>query len=436
MKKVGGLSLCLVLMFSCSGNFDTISRHTVESDVITVGILSDLQLPTNATSNDLYVINTQKAMKYFKSKNIDVLINAGDLTNVSDDSSYAPYTEALESTFGSDRPVTVQVMGNHDYWNELGKAETLTKLRERFTKATGDLPWTHKVVNGYHFLAISPANGNMDGAYGLIKNKIRAALDSAVESDPQKPIFVVTHQNPQGTVYGSEDWGNRDLTEIFSDYPQIISFSGHSHFSLLDERSLWQGSFTAINTQSVSYIELEEGKENGSIPPDAEASPMVLIMEIRTDEIRFIRYNLAKEREEKEDWILALPLQPNKFRYTTDARKKAAIAPVFSADALNAGIETTVLKQGSGKEAAAFRFSAASHNDFVHSYQVKFSAEGKSKTYAYFSDFCAGLDSMTANPTFAFPKNLKAGTYSVEITAVESFGKESSQTITGSVTVK
>lgn len=437
MKPVGSFLLCTFLLFSCGGNFDGISKYTVRGNVITVGIMSDLQLPAKAKDNNLYAINTKKALEYFKSREIDILINAGDIADLSDDSAYSPYKNYLESVFGNNRPVTVQVMGNHDYRNDYGKADTLKKLRERFTDMTGDDPWTHKVVNGYHFLAISPANGSMDGSYGLIKNKIRAEIDAAVTENPDKPVFIVTHQHPENTVCGSDEWGNEDLTEIFSEYPQIISFSGHSHYSLFDERSIWQGSFTAINTQCVSYVELESGKENGSIPPREEDSPMVLIMEIHPDKIRITRYNLAKDRNEKDDWIIFLPVNPDNFLYTTEQRIKEAVAPVFPAEAVDAGIEPAVLKSdNSGKETAGFRFAAATHPDFVHSYKVKFSSGSDSKTYSYFSDFCAGPDAMSPYPTFAFPKALKAGTYSIEITAIESYGKESTQKITGSLSVK
>lgn len=437
MKFTGSCLVCLFLLLSCGGNFDGVSKYTVRGDVITVGIMSDLQLPVDAKDNNLYAINTKKALEYFKSREIDVLINAGDLTDLSADSAYAPYKNYLDSVFGSDRPVTVQVMGNHDYWNDTGKADTLSKLRDRFTRMTGDQPWSHKVVNGYHFLAISPANGNMDGSYGLIKNKIRAEIDAAVKENPDKPVFIVTHQHPEKTVYGSDEWGNKDLTEIFSEYPQIISFSGHSHYSLFDERSIWQGRFTAVNTQCVSYVELESGKENGSIPPHEEDSPMVMIMEIHPDEIRITRYNLAKEREEKDDWMISLPVNPDNFLYTTEKRVNKAVAPVFTAEAVGEGVTAAVIKEDdSEKETAGFRFAAATHPDFVHSYNVKFSSGNESKTYSYFSDFCAGPDIMTPYPAFAFPKELKPGSYRIEITAVESFGKESQQKITGTVTVK
>ena len=88
------------------------------------------------------------------------------------------------------------------------------------------------------------------------EKKIKIAL----EDNDTKPIFVTTHFPPYNTVYGSLEWGNKILAECFKKYPQIINFSGHSHYSLIDERSIYHKDCTAIQTQSLSYIELEYGK--------------------------------------------------------------------------------------------------------------------------------------------------------------------------------
>ena len=433
-KRFSGFFLCLILSVSCGGQFSEIQRFSINKETLTVGIMSDLQIPENAADDNLYVANTKKALEYFRSQNIDILINAGDLTDLSANSSYDPYSQLIQTVFADKRPVTVQVMGNHDYWNSYGKAETLQKLRNRFQEMAGDAPWSHKTVNGYHFLAISPVNGAMDGSYALIEDKIRAEIETAVAENPKNPVFVVTHQHPEDTIYGSDDWGNAALTKIFADYPQIVSFSGHSHYSLLDERSVWQGSFTAFNTQCVSYVELEKGKENGSIPPCAEDSPMVMIMEISSDELKIRRYNLAEEREEKSPWIISLPLTPSEFRYTTEKRLAAATAPVFPESATASGVKPTTVKTD-GKSVAGFTFTAAEHPDFVHSYEAEFSGNGQTITAAFFSDFCAGLDKMSPNPSFAVPAALKPGEYDVKITAVESFGKKSANQVTGKLTV-
>ena len=84
----------------------------------------------------------------------------------------------------------------------------------------------------------------------------------------KKPIFITTHFNAKDTVYGAEYFFAKSLRELFNKYQNIIHFSGHSHYSLIDERSIWQKEFTSIQTQSISYTELDPGFENGIYPCD------------------------------------------------------------------------------------------------------------------------------------------------------------------------
>ncbi len=92
------------------------------------------------------------------------------------------------------------------------------------------------------------------------KTRIREELDKTVLDDPTKPIFVITHLNPMDSVYGSDAWGNADIHDVLQDYPRVISLSGHFYYTVANERSIWQGNYTAMSTQSLDYIELEEIK--------------------------------------------------------------------------------------------------------------------------------------------------------------------------------
>ena len=65
-----------------------------------------------------------------------------------------------------------------------------------------------------------------------------------MKDDPtkdQKPIFVITHVNPIYTCYGSDIWGNKGIFDALKNYRNVISISGHSHYSIIDDKSVWQG---------------------------------------------------------------------------------------------------------------------------------------------------------------------------------------------------
>lgn len=58
-------------------------------------------------------------------------------------------------------------------------------------------------------------------------------------------------------MYGSEKWGagftDTRLKDILNQYPQVILFSGHSHYLLNHPRAIYQDGFTMVNTGSVAY---------------------------------------------------------------------------------------------------------------------------------------------------------------------------------------
>ncbi|MEG0229602.1 MAG: hypothetical protein RR640_03255, partial [Oscillospiraceae bacterium] len=98
-------------------------------------------------------------------------------------------------------------------------------------------------------------------------------------------IFFTQHEHLPNTVYGSEDWSDGTLYDILKNYPQIVTFSGHSHFTLIDERSINQKDFTSLGTSTLKYMELEYGKENGSIPPNASNVKEGLYIQVYNDKV-------------------------------------------------------------------------------------------------------------------------------------------------------
>ena len=128
------------------------------------------------------------------------------------------------------------------------------------------------------------------------------------------------------------EWGEETLNEYFEKYPQIINFSGHSHFSLIDERSIYQKDYTAIQTQSISYIELEGGKENGSIPNDEYGNQMIsakncmgLICSVNDNQVVIKRISFEKKEFYGDDWIIDIPIDKNKFRYLHEEMEKKVL---------------------------------------------------------------------------------------------------------------
>ena len=248
----------------------------------------------------------------------------------------------------------------------------------------------HIKINGYHFINWSCENGSL---YKPITNNewFEKEIKKALNDSNTKPIFVTTHFPPYDTVYGSKEWGDSLLNGYFKEYPQIINFSGHSHFSLIDERSIYQKDYTAIQTQSLSYIELEKGKVNGSILIDEFDDAMIstnnsmrLIYDVNDNAIVIKRISFEKNEFYGNDWIIDLPINKNNFKYLYEVMEKKSIKPEFIFENED---DKKVLVEKIG-DRNIIKFKQAVHPYFIHSYKIIFKTEDRKEyQYSYFSDF-------------------------------------------------
>ena len=398
-----------------------IKSFETENASFKVAVISDTQLPPTEEAlknNDTYLQNLKNALTVIKNNHVDMILFAGDIGDLGTRFAFQTYADAIDEIFGDDKPIIQTIMGNHDYWNK--DAFSAVNHIKAFKEIMGESPWTHYVVNGYHFIGASPNYGSMTGAYKITSKWLDKELEKASADSEGKPIIVMTHNQPKNTSYGSEDWGDTTIDAVLSKYPNVIDFSGHVHYSLLDERSIWQGGYTVINTQSLSYTELEQGKENGTIPPNADSTPMGYIMDFSDNAIDIHRINFADGNmgtEEKSDmlWSFSLPYENNK-KYSFESRKADNKAPVMK-DAQ--GIATV------NKDKVVLSFAAGTDDDFVHSYKVLI--DDSDEKY-FFSDFYNGIDAM--NTTVQLELENDGKTHQYKIYAVDSWGEESGNCIT------
>lgn len=456
------LGIVYFVVFGHSKKYGETENITVgDGKAVKVGIISDSQLPDGDSSR--WTENLKITLETLKEAQVDVIIHAGDFTDVGTSRAWKSFKKVYDEVFPQDSPVKCFVMGNHDHWLpyfvECWDIPTPARQQNKFTKYTGELPYTHKVINGYHFINWSSGNGTYDKSYQN-EDWIRAQLDAAVADDPGKPVFVTTHINPINTIYGSSEedgWGNEDIYRILKDYPQVVSFSGHSHYSLLDERSVWQGEFTAIGTETIDYVELEPGKFNGSIPKDAygdsiaKYTPMGMIMTISSDGVNIDRINTKTGEKVKDSWQLDIPYSKDTAKYTTEKRALENKPPYFDGD-IAAKLINTV--DNDGNTINVLSFNSAKDDDFVHSYRLEFkdgsgnavtfdktdySGEkvmdededgnkldtvSRTSEYLYFSDFTKGLSNMSVRTELRLPENLPDAVSQIDIYGIDSWGGE------------
>jgi 3',5'-cyclic-AMP phosphodiesterase len=266
--KVLLIILC-ILTYLPRTAFAIIENNTVEPK---------LQIPV---ISDIHICNAETKRKFTKVlKNYRVLAPkykaiaiVGDITDCGLEQEYDSFNFILNQNInvGAEKVIT---MGNHEYFEGRfhRKPEHTDELfKNRFVNKT-HMPGIYydKWVSGYHFISLGGEKSNVSdatvGDKAIISEEQYQWLEKTIayEADVKKPIFIFLHQPIDFTVYGSDKWGGLGdgrLLNLLKQYPQVILFSGHSHYPLTHEKTLYQDKFNMVNTGAIHYIM----KENDSI---------------------------------------------------------------------------------------------------------------------------------------------------------------------------
>ncbi|MEO2076237.1 MAG: metallophosphoesterase [Bacillus sp. (in: firmicutes)] len=201
----------------------------------------------------------------------DVLAVGGDMTDHGLTKEYDLFNTILKENMNQTAD-TFFVMGNHEWMekkvnrsSKVTDAQLITRFMEKMNVSG---LYYDQWIEGYHFITIA---GEKSESTMLATYKNEDDADSAYISDKQfkwleetlplhsdnnKPIFVFFHQPITGTVYGSQ-WGagleDQKILALLKKYPQVILFSGHSHYPLNDPSSIIQDGITMVNTSAVAY---------------------------------------------------------------------------------------------------------------------------------------------------------------------------------------
>lgn len=447
MKKIVSAVLAAAVVSSVaflggcqSSRSAEIQTYNVDKSTLKIGILSDLQLAPEGGS-DVYDNSFKSALELFKSQDIDMIINIGDYTDVGNEESYENYKRIYDSVYGGEDIIGSYILGNHDYWLQnfvdCWEIPFKGKMRSRFEEYTGaENPWTHKVVNGYHFIAVSPDNGGMDDSAYSDKTLAWAKeqIELAIEQSPDKPVFVLTHHPPKSSLIMSQTDGCANIDELLSQYEQVISISGHTHAPLMDETSIVQDNYTAINTQCVSYIcyaGCDLTQDDGSFIED---NPMVMILELSDSQAVFHRYSALTGEEQKEPWVLSLPLTKESFTYNYETRMEQSPAPVWDNDFECA---VAAVEGEDGVQLDEITFTAAHHPDAVAYYDIQFtdpsgnpvsfaiSEEETKDTLRVGTDYILPPQSRSSTVNVIFPAQYTqefSGEYTVYVTPLDCYG--------------
>jgi len=376
--------------------------------VLQFGAVSDVHTPTNPTRVQNAFSQLKEAALLYTDKGLDAVVIAGDLT---DDYGTSQETKAGEITslktvyekvFGTTPTVPmIYALGNHDhdfersggagsdlatFINVMGNKEVHTKYDVECSDAAHGS--RHAVIGNYHFLFVEPITYGCTGAddtgakyYAETKTWLENELKTITESAPNQYVFLITHPMLYGTVYGSDlltsgiYWYTKDLTDILNKYPQVVTFGGHLHFPINDERSIMQTGFTALGCGSVQYMAIEDGgydnMASATTMKDKNSVSSGYLVQVDGDgNVRFIRMDFQNKTTIKDPFVIEAPKADKSHleKYSKD-RAEANKAPTLSANAI------TVKDDSSNPKvemlSVEVEFLAGTDDDLIHHYVLE-----------------------------------------------------------------
>ena len=345
---------------------------------LTFGVVSDIHFSKPGDEN--YFV---RALEYFRDHGADGVLCAGDLTESATVEQLERVAKCWFQVFPDGRAPDGRkveqlfIYGNHDSdaWKWGGNERTrqireTPELSAKYISVTPErrretwekifrepyVPVWEKTVKGYVFVGAHCGDGVL-GDY-INKNGERIAASG-------KPFFCVQHAHLKGTTFGDWGWGHDSgwAAKALSKYPNAVAFAGHSHYSLTDERSIWQGAFTSLNAASLRYASHEYAmRDNGARAggytrwldwrPRAGTSgfnrdlgQQGMLVTVTDGEIRFKRLEFHFGETLGPDWVVPLGKDAERpYDYAT--RKAARKAPEFAEDA----VVKVEYKPGRGKD--------------------------------------------------------------------------------------
>lgn len=272
---------------------------------------------------DLSLRISQKSAEY---KGLDAFFAVGDFTDHGRPDEFDAFGRIFAYAREKGIPLLSIVAHGHECFT-LKKKSLLY-----FKRITGQETDFHEVIGGFHFIGLSTCR--LPRLYYSPKQKkwLKCQLDLAVADTPDRPVFLFHHEHVRDTVYGSskfDGWGHPFFKKLLKKYPNVVDFSGHSHYPLNDPRSLWQGEYTAVGTGSLKYAELTVDRKRCVHPPTHKECATFWIAEVNKEgDLRLTGIDCEAEKVICE-YCLANPADKNNREYTEEKQKARSKPPVF-----------------------------------------------------------------------------------------------------------
>jgi Icc protein len=234
-------------------------KQTSEHPLATFQIITDTHITADPTHE--YNLNFEKALQDLGAhrEGSSGIMHIGDVT---DHGFIEEYEEMLRIVciYKDKLPPITFTLGNHDVG--LGHWESRLALYESQTGMTA--PYHDHWIDGYHYIFLGTEKGLRTFCDLSYEQLQWLELKLEEQSSLDKPIFLFLHQPLKDTVAGSlasQEWygvtQDKELKTILAKYPQTLLFTGHTHWELEVDNTMFPGhgkTATMFNAASVAYL--------------------------------------------------------------------------------------------------------------------------------------------------------------------------------------
>lgn len=278
----------------------------------TAGIMTDTHVKRTRESCEL----VDKACKLFAKRGIDLFVHCGDIATNHYPEVYPILREITDAAFPEKPAHKIWVYANHDH---------VGRKNEPFETVMADVKRLLGGTNGFFDLiefkgspiVVIPQLDTYPAGEGF--KKVADLLEEAERRHADGPVFLFMHVPPKWTI----DRSGRmcaTMRKLLAEHPRVITVSGHVHGTLLNERNIWQGEFTAV---SAGCLAIWGGgyKATG-----------VLIMEVYADRVVFRRFDVLTGEEYGADdpWVIPQPFDSKTAPYVPSRRAAKAPLPQYA----------------------------------------------------------------------------------------------------------
>lgn len=224
-------------------------------------VMSDIHInPSDDHLHNKHFAQALADIRTISPNSMGIFVN-GDVADHGQVAEYEAFNRLIAQA-GDGLPPVLCAIGNHDFD---GGLDAKGQIR-RFLKGTGNSSetiWFDTWISGYHFVFLG---GEAAGLHADLSNAQLAWLEETLAKDrvEGRPTFLFLHQGLMDTVAGTFQYQNwhgvkqsAQLRRILRQYPEVVLFSGHSHWTMESAHTVKPADSSlpsVVSTASCAYL--------------------------------------------------------------------------------------------------------------------------------------------------------------------------------------